>query len=215
MTAVLAFHTVSDGDAVAIADVLLDGELRGYDDHGVLFLANLTEWFRSGAMNPTPTPRVLHQRRAGALVDGDGGCGVIGATVAMETCLSLASDHGMAAVGLQRSGHFVAAAPYALMAARRGFIGFVTSNTPPLMAPTGGLSRSLGTNPLAYAFPNGEQDPLLLDMATSAIAGYKVRLAAKEGRHLDEGGTKATGSPWWSMCSVVSSRVRGLARPPA
>jgi len=178
---------VPPDQAEQIAAVLLDCELRGYDDHGVAFLGSLTEWYRSGALNPTPRVQVLREDRAGILLDGDAGCGVIAATEAMRRCIAAARQHGIACAGIQRSGHFIAAAPYAVMAADAGMIGFASSNTPPLMASTGGLTRVLGTNPLAYAIPAGRHDPVVMDMATSATAGYKVRMAAKEGRRIPEG----------------------------
>jgi len=183
----LQHQRVPPDHAAPIASVLLDCELRGYDDHGVAFLGSLTEWYRSGALNPTPRVQVLREDRAGILLDGDAGCGVIAATEAMRRCIAAAKQHGIACAGIQRSGHFVAAAPYAVMAAEAGMIGFASSNTPPLMAPTGGLTRVLGTNPLAYAIPAGRHDPVVMDMATSAAAGYKVRMAAKEGRRVPEG----------------------------
>lgn len=174
-------------DATRIATVLMDCELRGYDDHGVAFLGSLTEWYRAGGLNPKPTVTVVREERSGVLLDGDAGCGAIAATEAMRRCIDLARRHGIATVGIQRSGHFIAAAPYAEMAAEAGLIGFASSNTPPLMAPTGGLTRVLGTNPLAYAIPAGRHDPVVMDMATSATAGFKVRMAAKEGRQVAPG----------------------------
>lgn len=182
--------------AARIAEILVDCELRGYDDHGVAFLGSIAEWYRTGALNPKPSVRALREDRAGILLDGDSGCGAIAATEAMRRCIAAAGEHGMAAAGIQRSGHFIAAAPYAAMAAEAGMIGFASSNTPPLMAPTGGLTPTLGTNPVAYAIPAGRHDPVVMDMATSATAGFKVRMAAKEGRTLDEGLiTDAEGNP--------------------
>ena len=55
------------------------------------------------------------------------------------------------------------------------------------MPPPGGRTRTLGTNPLCFAAPTGGEYPLVFDMATSAIAGYKVRMAAHQGRTLAEG----------------------------
>lgn len=182
--------------AARVAEILMDCELRGYDDHGVSFLGSIAGWYRAGALNPKPAVRVLREDRAGILLDGDSGCGAIAATEAMRRCIAAAREHGMAAAGIQRSGHFIAAAPYAAMAAGAGMIGFASSNTPPLMAPSGGLTPTLGTNPMAYAVPAGQHDPVVMDMATSATAGFKVRMAAKEGRTLEEGLiTDAEGSP--------------------
>jgi LDH2 family malate/lactate/ureidoglycolate dehydrogenase len=173
--------------AARIAEVLVDGEVRGYDDHGAFFVGELAAWMSSGAMNPAPAVAVVRESATSVLLDGDRGCGVIGATEAMRRAIAKASEVGLACAGLRNSSHFVAAAPYAEMAARAGLIGFVCANVTPLMAPAGGRTRTFGTNPLAYAFPSGSHDPLVFDMATSATAGFKVRLAALQGKPLAPG----------------------------
>jgi ureidoglycolate dehydrogenase (NAD+) len=170
-----------------IADVLMDGELRGYDDHGAYFIGELAGWMRGGAMNPAPQVKVLRDGPAGVLLDGDRGCGVIGSREAMGRAIEKAKASGLACAGLRNSGHFIAAAPYVEMAARAGLIGFACANVTPLMAPVGGRTRTFGTNPLAYAFPAASHPPLIFDMATSATAGFKVRLAALQGRQLPPG----------------------------
>jgi len=73
----LRYYGVSPEHAARIAEVLVDCELRGYDDHGVSFLGSIAEWYRTGALNPKPAVRVLREDRAGILLDGDSGCGAI------------------------------------------------------------------------------------------------------------------------------------------
>jgi LDH2 family malate/lactate/ureidoglycolate dehydrogenase len=182
--------------ATCIASVLVDGELRGYDDHGAFFVGELAGWMRSGAMNPAPRVTVVRETPVSVLLDGDRGCGAVGATEAMRLVAERARALGMACAGLRNSGHFIAAAPYVEQAAKAGLIGFACANVTPLMAPAGGLTRTFGTNPLAYAFPAATHDPLVFDMATSATAGFKVRLAALAGRTLPTGLiVDATGQP--------------------
>ena len=45
---------MSAAHAAETAEVLLDAELRGYDDHGVWFMGEVHKWLKSGALNPTP-----------------------------------------------------------------------------------------------------------------------------------------------------------------
>jgi ureidoglycolate dehydrogenase (NAD+) len=173
--------------AARIAEVLVDGELRGYDDHGAFFVGELASWMRSGAMNPAPNVTVVRETATSVLIDGDRGCGAIASTEAMQRAIAKAQEHGLACAGLRNSGHFIAAAPYVEEAAREGLIGFACANVTPLMAPLGGLTRTFGTNPLAYAFPAKGHDPVVFDMATSATAGFKVRLAALQGKEMAPG----------------------------
>jgi uncharacterized oxidoreductase len=56
------------------------------------------------------------------------------------------------------------------------------------VAPFGGAERVLGTNPIAAALPlDGEQPPIILDFATSAVAEGKVRVARNRGKSIPEG----------------------------
>jgi LDH2 family malate/lactate/ureidoglycolate dehydrogenase len=57
----------------------------------------------------------------------------------------------------------------------------------PLMPAPGGRTRALGTNPLCFAAPTGGDFPLVFDMATSAIAGFKARILAQQGKRVPEG----------------------------
>jgi len=187
MEGVLAAVGMPHDDAVHTADVLLDAELRGYDDHGVFFLGELHKWFKAGALNPAPNVAVVRETDAALLLDGDRGCGVAASYRAMRWCVERARTRGIATAGIKNSGHFVAAAPFPTWAAKQGFIGIAAANVVPLMPAPGGRSRSLGTNPLCFAAPTGGEHPLVFDMATSALAGFKARILAQQGRSVEEG----------------------------
>jgi LDH2 family malate/lactate/ureidoglycolate dehydrogenase len=178
---------VPEGHARLIADVIMDSELRGYDDHGVWFLGRMLEWYATGGLNPAPQVRVIDESATTVLLDGDQGCGVIAATEAMTRCIAKAREYGMASAAVRNSGNLIVAAPFALQAAEAGLIGFATTNAPPLAAPTGGITRTFGTNPFAYAIPTGRHFPFLLDMSTTATAAAKVMVARQEGRRLAPG----------------------------
>ena len=91
--------------------MLLDGELRGYDDHGAFFIGELAGWMRSGAVNPAPRITVLRQTPASVLLDGDRAAGAVGATEAMRRAIDLARQSGLACAGLRNSSHFIAPRP--------------------------------------------------------------------------------------------------------
>lgn len=52
------------------------------------------------------------------------------------------------------------------------------------MAAPGSIGPVLGSNPIAYAIPVEGSDPILLDMATAAVAGGKVYAAHQRGEPL-------------------------------
>jgi len=73
-----------------------------------------------------------------------------------------------------------------LMAAKAGMIGMAMANDTPSMAVPGSRTGVLGTNPLAYAVPAGQQDPIFLDIASSAVAGGKIRIAQARGQKVPD-----------------------------
>jgi LDH2 family malate/lactate/ureidoglycolate dehydrogenase len=87
-------------------------------------------------------------------------------------------------VSVKNSNHFGASAFYAMQAIERGMIGFACTNAGPTMAPTGGREGRLGNNAMAIAVPAGEFPPLVLDMATGAVAWGKIFVAQQEKRKI-------------------------------
>ena len=61
------------------------------------------------------------------------------------------------------------------------------TNASPLVVPTFGRDGRLGTNPIAFAVPTGDGPPLVLDMATSAVAWGKIEIARREGKEIPLG----------------------------
>lgn len=112
------------------------------------------------------------------------------AYAAMEECLELAGQYGVAMVSVDEAWHYLWGGAYVLEAARRGFIGY-TQCTAMLaeVVPYGGKRPTLGTNPHSWAFPTVDIAgfPILVDFATSSVAMGRVQQFAREGRPLPPG----------------------------
>ena len=65
-------------------------------------------------------------------------------------------------------------------------IGMAMANDYPSMAVLGVKKAVLGTNPFAYAVPAGQQPPIFLDIASSTVAGGKVRIAQMQNKRVPE-----------------------------
>jgi LDH2 family malate/lactate/ureidoglycolate dehydrogenase len=61
------------------------------------------------------------------------------------------------------------------------------TNTTKLVAPLWGAERMLGTNPIAIAFPGYEEPPIVIDMATSAVAYGKIEIALRKKESVPKG----------------------------
>jgi ureidoglycolate dehydrogenase (NAD+) len=105
----------------------------------------------------------------------------------MQVAMEKARSAGIAYVGLRNSCHFGAAGVYSYLAAKEGMIGIAMSNDTPTVSVPGSRGAVLGSNPFSYAIPVQNADPIMLDIATSTVAGGKVFTAAVHGEQIPEG----------------------------
>ena len=72
----------------------------------------------------------------------------------------------------------------------------VLGNVPAIALAAGGLDRVYGTNPIAFGAPIEGENPFLLDIATTAVAGGKLEIAMRQGKKIPEGwAAQGDGSP--------------------
>lgn len=185
---VLAAHGLPAGDAARVAQLMLEADLTGADAHGIFRLPQYVRRLRAGGTNPRPAITLSRRAPAVAVVEGDNGMGHLVMARAAETAIAIAREAGVAWVGARRSNHAGAGAVYACLPAAAGMIGIYTVvASANHMAPWGGSEALLGTNPLAIAIPLGEEEPLVLDMATTVVSYGTVKAYALAGKPLPEG----------------------------
>ncbi len=173
--------------AAIVADVLVEADLRGFHSHGVQRLRRYVDGLRCGSVNPNPCIKVVKDRGAIALIDADNGLGHPAALKGMEMAMSKSETYGVGLVFVKRSHHFGIAGYYALKAAEKGYIGFVATNSTPLVAYINSVEQFLGTNPIAVAIPRRVPPPILFDAATSVVPIGKIELFAKLGKEVPIG----------------------------
>ncbi len=186
--AVLTAWGMPDDMAQTTADIMVETDLTGVDSHGISMLPSYEELYRKGQLRVAARPRVLRQHGATALLSGEDGLGHPVSVQAMNLAVDLAVAHGVGVVGVVNSHHFGAAGAYARIASRRGMIGLVTSSTRGIiMVPTGAAEPVLGTNPIAFSAPARRNRDVVLDMATTTVAGNKVRVYGLKGKDIPAG----------------------------
>jgi len=177
----------SQEDASTIAEILLKAELRNIPSHGVLRIKDYYLLWKEGRIKATPEIKIVHETPGTAVVDADSAFGMIGAKRSMEIAIEKAGATGSGWVATRNSNHFGIAGYYAMMALRHDMVGFCVTNANPTVAPTFSVERMLGTNPVAFAVPAGEEHDFVADFATTPIARGKIALAEKKGEKLPEG----------------------------
>jgi LDH2 family malate/lactate/ureidoglycolate dehydrogenase len=142
---------------------------------------------RSGGIQPGNRPRVQREGPGWALVDANRAMPMVVAIHAMETAMAKAASAGIGYAGVAHSSHFGAAGYYATIALKRDMIGLSMTNCDPCMAATGARLPVIGTNPIAFAVPAGQERPVFLDVASSVGAVTKVMIAKAMGWPMPDG----------------------------
>ena len=175
-------------DAATVATLMVEADMQGSDGHGVIRLAPYAKRILAGGINLKPNIKVLQERTAMALLDGDNGMGHLVMKKATELAIHKARSAGIAWVGSRLSNHAGPASLYARMALQHDMIGlyFAVGNANHL-PPWGGLDMLLSTNPIAAAIPTLNEAPVVLDMATTVAAYGKVKAKAQRGEMMPEG----------------------------
>ncbi|MFZ2649926.1 MAG: Ldh family oxidoreductase [Burkholderiaceae bacterium] len=175
-------------DAASVAELMTQAELQGSDGHGAIRLAPYIKRIKAGGIKLRPNIRIIEERAATALVDGDNAMGHLVMSRCAQIAAAKARSAGIAWVGSRFSNHAGPASLYARMALAHDMIGlyFAVGNANHL-PPWGGLEMLLSTNPIAVAVPAGHETPVVLDMATTVAAYGKVKAKAQRGEMMPEG----------------------------
>ena len=178
---------MSEEHAIICAQVLTMADLRGVDSHGVARLSGYLRLIEKGRINPKPTFTFEERKKTMLRLNADRSIGLVSAHMAMQKSIELTDIYGSSWVGIYNSNHFGIAAAHAMMALKHDFIGFSMTNASPLVVPSGGKERMLGTNPICVAVPAENDDSFVLDMATSAAANGKLEIAKRNNKEIPEG----------------------------
>ena len=175
-------------DAATIARSLVQTSLWGVDSHGIARLGHYFARLKAGSITARPRIHVGRTGPCTAQIDGDHGHGIVVCHRATDTAINLARKNGLAAVGVANSSHCGAMAVYGRKIAAAGLVGIVFTHSDAFVAPHGGTKKFLGTNPICITIPTRNPDePLCLDMATSAVPFNRVMNCRRENRPLQPG----------------------------
>lgn len=172
-----------------VADNLVDASLKGHDSHGVTLLPRYIQAIEAGDLHPRGELRLLRDEGALLSFHGQRGFGQVLGQQAMTVGIQRARDYGVAVIGIAEAHHLGRIGAWAEQVAEAGLVSlhFANVSAPSAVLPFGGQQPRLGTNPLCIGIPRAKGEPVILDFATSAIAGNKARIAWNEGRPLPEG----------------------------
>lgn len=173
-----------------VAAHLATANLKGHDSHGVGMIPAYVNNIRNDLLRVDAHARVIRDSGAVLLIDGDMGFGQVVGREATDLALARVKDTGIVCAGVRNCHHLGRIGTYGEICGEAGYVSIHFVNVvghAPQVSPFGGRDRRMTTNPFCCVVPRPGQTPLVLDMATSAIALGKVRVANMKGEPVPDG----------------------------
>lgn len=193
-----------DANAEAVARVLTMAERDGATSHGLFRVPGYVAALRSGKVDGQAKPEI--SQRTGVVLHCHGGNGFapLAHRMVIPPLAQAARTHGLALAAVTHSHHFAALWPEAEMLAGEGLFALTCVSYMPSVAPAGGTRALFGTNPVAWAWPRRGAPPIVLDMATAAMARGEVAVAARDGHEVPAGtGLDKDGRPTTDPAKIL------------
>jgi delta1-piperideine-2-carboxylate reductase len=165
----------------ALVRTVVGAERDGSLSHGLFRVPGYVASLRSGKVNGRANPKVSHKTLAILSLHGDDGFAPLAIERGVPALVDAAKSLGVAVMAMTHTHHFAALWPETEAIAAQGLIGMACVCYMPFVAPHGGREPLFGTNPISFAWPRPGKDPMVIDMATAAMAQGEVQIAAREG----------------------------------
>jgi (2R)-3-sulfolactate dehydrogenase (NADP+) len=187
---------VSPEAALSVARALVQSEAAGQSGHGLRRVAAYVKQVRTGKVDGR-AKAVSTRTRPGVLsIDAAHGFAYPALDLAVTELPAIAREQGIAFSGIHRSHHAGVMALTVERFAEKGLVAMMFANAPAAMAPWGGKRPLFGTNPIAFAAPVSDAEPLVIDLALSKVARGKVMEATQKGVSIpDDWAFDADGNP--------------------
>ncbi len=173
--------------AASVAHALVQAEAVGQYGHGLRRVVPYVGQLRTGKVDGQALPSVSRPRPAVVAIDAAHGFAYPAIDLAVATLPEAARACGVAIARIGRSHHAGVAGLAVERLAEKGLMAIMVANAPASMAAWGGRKRIFGTNPIAFAAPIADGDPLVVDLALTTVAAGKIVAAQQRGERIPDG----------------------------
>jgi len=184
----LVAHGASQNPAQEVANETAHSEAHGNVICGLQYVESYCLQLASGRVDGRADPKVSTPRASAVLSDAQFGFAQPAFAKGLETACTVARDTGIALYAVGNSHTCTSLGYFTEQIAAQGLIGLGFTNASPVVAPPGGKSRVIGTNPIACSVPDGHGGLAMhFDFSTSAVALGKITMAKYAGEKIPFG----------------------------
>ena len=163
---------------------------EGYGNRicGLYYLESYCQQLTSGRVKGDVEPEVSRPRPGAVVVDARLGFAQPAFSRALPEAVAAARECGVASLAICHAHTCTSLGFFTEQIAREGLIALGMTNASPIVAPPGGKTRVIGTNPISFAVPDGEGGiAMLFDQSTTTVALGKITMAKAAGEKIPEG----------------------------
>ena len=195
--AALENHGARPWIADEVAKAVRKAESVGNRICGLYYLESYCQQLQSGRVKGDVEPVVSRPRSANVVVDAKFGFAQTAFSRALPDAVTAARECGVASLAVCHAHTCTAVGYFTEQIAKAGLIGLGMTNASPIVAPPGGKTRVIGTNPIAFSVPDGNGGiAMQFDQSTTTVALGKITMAKAAGESIPEGwAIDANGQP--------------------
>ena len=201
-----------DWIADSVADAIAKSESVGNRICGLYYLESYCLQHQSGRVKGDIEPVVSQERGGIVRVDAQFGFAQPAFQRGLAPACQAALKNGICSLAIGRAHTCTSLGYFTEQIAKKNLIGIGFTNASPIVAPPGGKSRIIGTNPIAFSVPDGKgKTAIHFDQSTTAVALGKITMAKAAGEKipvgwaLDKNGEPTTDAEAALQGSLVSS----------
>ena len=197
---------LTENRAALCARLFAETTRDGVYTHGLNRFPRFVETIRNGSIDIHAEPTKTIGVGAIERWEGHHGVGNLNAHTSMQRAITLARQHGIGAVALANTNHWMRGGTYGWQAAEQGLFALCWTNTLANLPAWGATTPTLGNNPLVIAVPR-PGGHVVLDMAMSQFSYGTLAAYSKRGQPLPvDGGFDTAGNLTRDAAAIESSQ---------
>nr|WP_246723730.1 Ldh family oxidoreductase [Rhizobium sp. ARZ01] len=205
---VLTLHGLSNAQAQPLARAIASAERDDCRSHGLQRLPGCLDTMGHPRFNKDADPRPQDISAAVTTIDADFGYSLLAFERGLESLVSKARTLGISILAINNCFHSTALWPEVEAITAHGLAALIMNPSHSWVAPAGGSTPVLGTNPIAFGWPRKERRPYVFDFATSAAARAEIALHGRENKPIPLGwGVDSEGQPTTDAKAVLSGAM--------